>query len=167
MDYTRNPQNVLFTCNGRIFHYSLCSVELSEFLKTPVDALDIHAHLLDTNMLKILSKLPEQAEKQHSELFDPLIHPWAAIAPLIMFLRSCFLVFRSYRSGQAQLQSLYSQSLVVDIESKCPDCAWVLCSILSTILSWLQISGMVYDINFYNHDFDATRCKTHAHHSFM
>jgi hypothetical protein len=75
MDYTRNTQNVLFTCNGRIFHYSLSSVELSEFLKTPVDVLDIHAHLLDASMLKILSKLPEQAEMQFSELFDPLIHP--------------------------------------------------------------------------------------------
>jgi hypothetical protein len=75
MDYTRNTQNVLFTCNGRIFLYSLSSVELSEFLKTPVDILDIHAHLLDANMLKILSKLPEQAEMQFSELFDPLIHP--------------------------------------------------------------------------------------------
>ncbi len=48
---------------------------MSEFLKTPVDALDIHAHVMDSNMLEILSKLPEQAEKQHSELFDPLIHP--------------------------------------------------------------------------------------------
>jgi hypothetical protein len=80
MDYTRNPQNVLFTCNGRIFHHSLCSVELSEFLKTSVDALEIHAHLLAANLIKVLSKLPEQAEKQHSELFDPLIHPYAATA---------------------------------------------------------------------------------------
>jgi hypothetical protein len=75
MDYTRNSRNVLFTCNGRIFHHSLCSVELSEFLKTPVDTLEIHAHLLGANLIKLLSKLPEQAEKQHSELFDPLIHP--------------------------------------------------------------------------------------------
>jgi hypothetical protein len=80
MDYTRNPQNVLFTCNGRIFHHSLCSVELSEFLKTSVDTLEIHAHLLGANLIKMLSKLPEQAEKQYSELFDPLIHPLATRA---------------------------------------------------------------------------------------
>jgi len=75
IDYTRSSQNVLFTCNGRIFHHSLCSVELSEFLKTPVDTLEIHAHFLGANLIKILSKLPEQAEKQHPDLFDPLIHP--------------------------------------------------------------------------------------------
>ena len=60
---------------SRIVHHSLCSVELSEFLKTPVDTLEIHAHFLGANLIKILSKLPEQAEKQHPDLFDPLIHP--------------------------------------------------------------------------------------------
>jgi len=53
--------------------------------------------MMDLNTLNFLSKLPEQAETQYSELFDPLIHP--------------------YRSGDAQLNSLYSQSRVVDIES--------------------------------------------------
>ena len=75
MDYTRNSQNILFTCHGRLFHHSLCCVELSEFLKSPIDTLEIHAHSLSPQLIKILSRLPEQAEKENSELFDPLIHP--------------------------------------------------------------------------------------------
>ena len=33
------------------------------------------AHSVSSQLIKMLSMLPEQAERQNSELFDPLIHP--------------------------------------------------------------------------------------------
>ena len=66
---------LMFTCNGRIFHHSLCAAEIIVILKIQVPALVINVAHTGSKLGNDLWELAMDAETRFDDYYEPLIHP--------------------------------------------------------------------------------------------
>jgi hypothetical protein len=68
-------EELMFTCNGRIFHHSLCAAEMLINLNIQVPALVINVSQTGLKMTDELWDLARDAELRLADCYEPLIHP--------------------------------------------------------------------------------------------
>ena len=63
---------LMFTCNGRIFHHSLCAAEMMDILNSSSGRLQIHVHLTGFVVVSYMMAIAQDADIEH---YEPLVHP--------------------------------------------------------------------------------------------
>jgi hypothetical protein len=72
-------EDLVFTCNGRLFHHSLCAAEMLVILNIKEPVLEVRVHA--TSAVGAADKLwsiASDAEVQYQDIYEPLMHPYSS-----------------------------------------------------------------------------------------